>query len=163
MPREKISGIIDEGVGLFKDVLNFLKGIGDQVPNYPIRSRTTMQSIVDNLNLNFPTPNTVTAAQNYLLEAQRWKDEADTKVRTGEGSRAVNETYSLMLADIIKVYEAYILGSHPPLPGGGGVEYVPPAGGTGPPPTSHQQAGMSTTSMIIIGAIAAGLLFAKKR
>jgi hypothetical protein len=157
---------IDWGA-VIKDVSSLLGGlmtalnIGDQVPEYPIKSTNTLKGIVSNLQANFPDPTSNTGAELLRAKALQWKADADAKVQRGE-SVAVNQTYSLMLDDIIRLYEGYITGQHPPLPGG----VLPKPGGTtneGNEQNFPKTAGMSTGAMVGIAALAIGLLMSKKR
>ncbi len=161
--------IVSEIAAVWKDIMGFIKGLGDQVPDYPIKSKNTLQSIVSNLSANFTDPTSQLQATVLWTKAKAWKDEADQKVRDGVGSKAVNETYSLLLQKIMDKYEEF--GAKPPVntnpnvpgtggSGGGGNGSGGDGGGGGAPPT--QTAGMSTGAMVLMGLLAVGLLAGKK-
>ena len=89
-------------------VTNFLKGlfgnfvIGDQVPEYPIKSKATLEKILNQFSAAFPDPKNVIEASNLLTKAMQWRDEGIKK------GGAVNETYAMIADEIAQKYDEYI-------------------------------------------------------
>lgn len=160
-------------------VANFISNLfggGDKVPNYPIRSGTTYNKIVNEISATFKEPSDLDAALWYDKEAQRWIDEAVRKKNSGEASPAVMDTYIMMLQDLQAIYGNYIDNdvwtAWTPTPGtpsgGGGINInLPGPGGDKtnfpPPDVQPKTAGMSTIAMIGVGVLALSLLSKRRR
>ncbi len=102
---------------MFKGIFDKL-GLGDQVPEYPIKSKDTLNKIVTQIQGEFPPPTTVAQAQKDLARAQESAD-----IAYGKGG-AVNDTYGMIYDKVVQTLKNYISygGS---IPGQGGGSYLP--------------------------------------
>lgn len=96
-----ITSAISDVTGLFKDLKEKFV-IGDQVPNYPIRSKKTLNKILTQIQGEFPPPTSVAQAQKDLLRAQ----EAAAIMYAKGGS--VNDTYGMIYDEVVQVLKNYI-------------------------------------------------------
>jgi hypothetical protein len=101
-------GLIDDAISVFKDVTGFLKDlgdkfvIGDQVPQYPIKSKNTLAGILADIARAYPNPTSVAMAKEQLARAQFQSEEAYAK------GGSVNTTYGMIFDELIQVLKNYI-------------------------------------------------------
>lgn len=151
LATEEGGDVVKQVSNLFTDLMNSFV-IGDQVPNYPIKSKNTLQKIIADIQRVYPAPNNVAEAQEQLDRAIIQSKEAYAK------GGSVNTTYGMIFDELITALKNYISAK-------GGVTSTSSGGGTTTTPTT-QTAGMTTSKMLpilLIGAAAFFLLRKKRR
>src|SRR5689334_20591332 len=91
---DDITSAISDVTGLFKSLSTALQG--DQVPEYPIKSKNTLQKILTDISNAYPPPTSVAVAQQQLVRAQQQSAEAYAK------GGDVNTTYGMIFDKLIQ-------------------------------------------------------------
>lgn len=160
-------GLIDDIASVLSDVKSLFSSIGDaikgdQVPEYPIKSKNTLQGILNDIANAYPPPTSVAMAKEQLVSAQRQSEEAYAK------GGAVNTTYGMIFDKLIQTlknyisYEGQIPGKDQSCPAG---YYRDPSTGDCKlnAPTPPKTAGMSGLAMAAIFGLGIALLSKPKR
>lgn len=108
--KQAASQLITSVTNLFTNLVNSFV-IGDQVPNYPIKSKNTYSKIITQIQGQFPPPNTIDEARAQLPKAIEARDIAHTKaIQKGsvDNPYAVDETYAMIYQEVINTLQAAI-------------------------------------------------------
>src|SRR5438552_1780199 len=98
---DDILSTVSDVTGFFKSLINKLN-IGDQVPNYPIKSKNTLLKITTQIQGEFPAPTSVSQAQKDLTRA---KESASVAYAKGGD---VNNTYGMIYDQVAQTLLNYI-------------------------------------------------------
>lgn len=147
-------GLIDDIASAISDVKSLFQSIGDaikgdQVPEYPIKSKNTLQGILNDIANAYPSPTSVAMAKEQLARAQAQSEEAYAK------GGAVNTTYGMIFDKLVQTLKNYISYE-------GQIPGAATAPGANPSP-SPAKAGMSGIAMAAIFGIGIALLSKPKR
>jgi hypothetical protein len=160
---ESTSDTGGEGSGLSvvltiaKDIFSFISKLGDQVPNYPIRSINTYNEIVANYTKNFPVPNSLAEAQQQLQKIEIWLQAAiDAGANTPNNE--VDTTYYMIATELKNKLLAYVSAASV-LPPGTPLPKLPT---TKTPTDTTKIAGLPLPALLIVGGLAFGLMQKKK-
>lgn len=151
--------ITDFFTGLFSNLSK------DEVPDYPIKSKATLEGIMKSVQANFPNPSTAAEATKLLQNAVAYAKEARDK------GGAVNETYAMIYDQVAETLRQYL--------GSSGTQYpypspAPPGGSGGCPAgyymdekgtcrSAAPQTKKDNTLLYLGGAAVLFLLMNKKR
>ena len=169
-------GLIDDIASAISDVGKLFTSIktalaGDQVPEYPIKSKNTLQKILTDIQNAYPPPTSVAMAQEQLARAQAQSTEAYAK------GGDVNTTYGMIFDKLVQTLKNYIsfngvipnsTANNPNLPGNtpgnlcpDGKNYVDANGMCPSGPSKTMGFGM--IALLIVGGIALTRAFKPKR
>lgn len=138
---------------LLKSLLSSIN-IGDQVPDYPIKSKTTLQKIISEVKSYFPDPVSIADANQLLQKAMQYA--ADARAKGGN----VSITYAMFYEDIAATLKSYIAS--------GGEDYQPVSVHTEITPIDPYKplpllpASDNSKTLMIVGAAGLGLLLLNK-
>lgn len=156
-------GLIDDITSAISDVTKLFGSIktalkGDQVPEYPIKSKNTLEKIIADIQNAYPPPTSVAMAQEQLARAQAQSTEAYAK------GGDVNDTYGMLFDKLIQTLKNYI-SFNGQIPQSGGIvpnlagqpcgdgKNVTDARGMCPSGPASQTMGFGTIALVILGGI----------
>jgi hypothetical protein len=99
--QEAAGDILSTVTSFFKDLIKGIT-IGDQVPEYPIKSKNTLQKIITDIEGRYPPPKSVAEAKQQLVRVQQ--DAVDHKA----GGTPVLVTYGMLFDKLAQVLQNYI-------------------------------------------------------
>lgn len=100
--QQSASQLVSSVTDLLTNLISSIN-IGDQVPDYPIKSQTTLQGILADMKRLFPTePTSIADAQSQLTRAKQYAAEAYAK------GGDVNVTYGMIYDEVAATLQNYI-------------------------------------------------------
>jgi hypothetical protein len=122
--RPNTVGLVDDVVSVAKDIWDFASNIfgGDQVPNYPVKKKSTFDGLVAIVKQKVPGPPTSIEHAKQLLEmAEKARQEEQ---QYGNGGDA-NKTIIMLYGEVIDSLKAYIQQKQAEAAAGSGLTVVP--------------------------------------
>lgn len=113
------AGIFDAVKSIFGNIT-----IGDQVPNYPIKSRNTEAALRAEVNQNIPYPTSVADAQALIQKAEQLKEQNLKR----DNSQRVIDTIRMMYDEAIQFLRQYISQNQGNVPQSGSGGNLPATG-----------------------------------
>jgi hypothetical protein len=188
VPPEVIETGIQVASNLFSNIFNNIV-IGDQVPEYPIKSKNTLNGILQSVQSNFPDATSVNDAYALYQKALDFIEIAEEKIQQKAAigkNTAVDETYKMMYQEVAETYMNYIEANSDtgsmPAPGSNNVPPpVPQTKSTNPlliaslagagifllsnmgKPTPRKTAGFAGSGLLLALAVAGGVFFLTKK
>lgn len=99
--QEAAGDILNTVTSFFKDLIKGIT-IGDQVKDYPIKSKNTLQKIIADIEGRYPPPKSVAEAKTQLIRVQQ--DAVDHKA----GGTPVLTTYGMLFDKLAQTLQNYI-------------------------------------------------------